>query len=1558
MFFPKSAALSTVCGDFMKESSCKAFTILFLALMCLAIGVAPALGSNSVICEIEGNTNSFNHSSDTIIGANSGSKQAYKFQRGRYANDFYYRLGDLPAGSYSLELSFCEHTYTQTGQRVFSVYLNESLKSDLNNVDLVARAGKHVAYQKTYSGISPDSNGVIELRFQASKGQAIVNTIKLYNGSGTVAEVDTTRDRHNMVLSTRSSPTTTYETLLSKLGSRFFLNPEPQRLAFRQSPLGTFSGDLSEFILAARNGSGNTRALPFTDKYRGWENIQQNITMTSIEYVCTSSSLPGIKVTYTFKAPFYPQDLKLSTAPFFYLDIKVENTNSSGPNKIGDILIGNPQREIDSNPEEIDEPNYYGYKYTSAYHFGPEQYRASGAHSADQSMVLASNDHIGVTLEGVGSTWNLPSSSYSAPAAAREVYTFNPSSFTGFTWSYDVAASDSSTKTFVISSYMDASNVLWVKDAVKYPSGKNFGFKYKDYFDGIDAVTQYAVDEKDTIEEKREIFDGVLADTELNTEAKNLISFGFQSYLANTWLMSDGFVAPGTGDPTQPVDFDHDWFSVWEGTSCQFHSTIDVEYNLAWFYYQFWPDLLKMELEQWLGYKKSNAQGTYLSHDTGQTTSVAGQAYGHDMPVEENANYILMLYQYWTHTGDDTWVIDDGYIYSNVRNFANFIKNCDTNGNGLPDLNSANTIDQGSDAVQFAKDQIYLGVKALAAYKAAAEMASAKGDTYYANLWNAEITKINATLEDYAWMDDHFSVCLDYSIGETERTAYSIYPSNGLLPLLSSLDSGSTGLSETNLEKIKTDLEKSTEVNVRKYGWVHTSSGNENEWVSQNLWRDMIASYLGYDEISGKNVLDYSKDYYWPLEKYFSQNMSGAFWDVCIYGQDTDWLFSQQNSGGNPDLSEVVSGDSTEKKSIYAKTYSSYGQSLGYYPRGATAFGLIDASGGIRVDKRSGTTKLHLQPVETPTVGNPVTIPVLAFADWENKVIPKAVISVDGNGKPSLDWVNGAPPDPGDETPIIDPADDTTFAIYSRFSGISFDPQVFSPNDDGKNDRVTLSYLLPREADVTARVFSGSQVVRTLNPGGVLAMDNYASSWDGKSDSGSLVDDGDYDVKLEADPTEANVVIPPVTRLARVNRTIPELSKTWYLAEGFTGSNPQSGDFDQWVLIQNPGAVGANTTVQFMQRNGEVVTRNYYISPYSRFTIHVDEILPDSEVSTYVSSDQDIGVERAMYFNGWKAGHDSIGVTAPSKTWYLAEGFTGKNAASGEFDEWVLIQNPGAQGANISVQFMQRNGGVVTRSYYIAPRSRFTIHVDEILPDSEVSTYISSDQGIIVERSQYLNDMKSGHNSLGAVSKSRTWYLAEGYTGGSFDEWVLIQNPNSSTATVRATFTRDNGQVDIRTITIPARSRYTIHVDELMDDAQVSTFIKSDIPVIAERAMYFGDYEDGHCSVGTPTADTEWHFPEGYTGSNSACGQFDTWILIQTPGSLTTNVTVQFMKRDRQVITRTYEIQGRRRFTIHVNSIVPDSEVSTFVSADQPIIAERAMYFNNWRGGTCSIGAR
>jgi hypothetical protein len=95
----------------------------------------------------------------------------------------------------------------------------------------------------------------------------------------------------------------------------------------------------------------------------------------------------------------------------------------------------------------------------------------------------------------------------------------------------------------------------------------------------------------------------------------------------------------------------------------------------------------------------------------------------------------------------------------------------------------------------------------------------------------------------------------------------------------------------------------------------------------------------------------------------------------------------------------------------------------------------------------------------------------------------------------------------------------------------------------------------------------------------------------------------------------------------------------WYLAEGYTG-----GGFETYVLVQNPGDETRNVTMTFMEPGGRNTVRTYRIAPRSRYTVDVNEVLPDAEVSTRVTADGPVIVERAMYFNGRSGGTDSIGV--------------------------------------------------------------------------------------------------------------------------------------------------------------------------------------------------------------------------------------------------------------------------------------------------------------------------
>ena len=65
-----------------------------------------------------------------------------------------------------------------------------------------------------------------------------------------------------------------------------------------------------------------------------------------------------------------------------------------------------------------------------------------------------------------------------------------------------------------------------------------------------------------------------------------------------------------------------------------------------------------------------------------------------------------------------------------------------------------------------------------------------------------------------------------------------------------------------------------------------------------------------------------------------------------------------------------------------------------------------------------------------------------------------------------------------------------------------------------------------------------------------------------------------------------------------------------------------------------------------------------------------------------------------MYFGQsplWNAGHESAGATAPSTSWFLAEGATGPF-----FETFVLIANPNDAPTDVTITFLPDTGVPVT----------------------------------------------------------------------------------------------------------------------------------------------------------------------------------------------------------------------------------------------------------------------
>ncbi|MDD5447667.1 MAG: VCBS repeat-containing protein [Actinomycetota bacterium] len=334
-----------------------------------------------------------------------------------------------------------------------------------------------------------------------------------------------------------------------------------------------------------------------------------------------------------------------------------------------------------------------------------------------------------------------------------------------------------------------------------------------------------------------------------------------------------------------------------------------------------------------------------------------------------------------------------------------------------------------------------------------------------------------------------------------------------------------------------------------------------------------------------------------------------------------------------------------------------------------------------------------------------------------------------------------------------------------------------------------------------------------------------------------------------------------------------EKSTTWYLAEGYSAPN-----FDEYVLVFNPNDFPVHITMTFMVEGEQPQVYDFDMLAHSRHTTDLKWRFGPRpvSVSTKVEATGEVVCERAMYFNysNQFGGHDSIGVTEPSTSWCLPEGYTAQ-----AYDAYILIQNPNDTRATGALSFLRSDGYERALGFGVEPKGRYTVKVDDVpgFEAAEFSTEISSNIGVVAERAMYFNSegRDGGHNSIGVPNAGEKWYLAEGYTGGGFDTYVLIMNTETSPAKVKTTFMRDDGYNYSRTDVLAPRSRFTIHLDDVpgFESVEASTLVESQdgSKIIAERAMYFM-YNNlavagGHDSIGVSKPANEWYFAEGYTGN-------------------------------------------------------------------------------------------
>jgi hypothetical protein len=431
---------------------------------------------------------------------------------------------------------------------------------------------------------------------------------------------------------------------------------------------------------------------------------------------------------------------------------------------------------------------------------------------------------------------------------------------------------------------------------------------------------------------------------------------------------------------------------------------------------------------------------------------------------------------------------------------------------------------------------------------------------------------------------------------------------------------------------------------------------------------------------------------------------------------------------------------------------------------------------------------------------------------------------------------------------------------------------------------------------------------------------------------------------------------------------------TRYFAEG---SNSPTF-FDTTIDLANPGSTDAHVLLRFLKFNGTVTPYAVIVPAQRHITVATSGIagLQGTDFSTVIETDQEIVAERTMVWTPTQQyGSDTETASkAPSVDWFLAEG-----ATHGDFSLFYLLENATDTAANVQIRYILPSPAApIVLNYTVDPHSRRTIPVDGEpgLSATDVSAAIHSVNNvpIIAERAMYFTKFGvpfiGGHESAGVTAPNNHWFFAEGATGSFFYMFLLLANPNPALqANVTISYLLPDGTVVQKPYTVPANSRTTYNLaleDPLLASAAFSTVVDSDVPIVAERSMYWPhDWTEAHNSPGATETGTAWATAGANEGGPFAA---QTFVLIANTSAFSAKARVTVLEEDGAPLVKEFFIPANSRTNIQFGAEPEFADivgtrfgvivegVSTGNGVPQ-LVVERSTYSNDSSGNVWSAGA-
>ncbi len=382
------------------------------------------------------------------------------------------------------------------------------------------------------------------------------------------------------------------------------------------------------------------------------------------------------------------------------------------------------------------------------------------------------------------------------------------------------------------------------------------------------------------------------------------------------------------------------------------------------------------------------------------------------------------------------------------------------------------------------------------------------------------------------------------------------------------------------------------------------------------------------------------------------------------------------------------------------------------------------------------------------------------------------------------------------------------------------------------------------------------------------------------------------------------------------------------------------------LTLLNRGPDEARTTLTGISSLGQE-RRSVTVPAGKRVDVTLNSTFPVSgPLGVELLSDRRIDAERIQI-----TGREVLGGPAekqPARVWYFAEASGVEAKASA-----IEVLNPQDREVPTTVTLYPDASGPVSHTLTLPPRSRQTVDLDKLLPGQHFALVVVSGEPIIAER---LAVSGSGAATIapGSADLSRRWMFAEGSTMAGYTTTLTLFNPWPQQLPVTLRVMSEDGTSLDRRYAIPGRKRTVLSLNDIAPDLPFAMDLNAERPIVAERLIQFDRGSGASAGPGAPRAATRWDFVEGSTAKPA-----EEYLLLLNPNTQLVGVEVTYMRADGKIERRAHTVGAAARLTVSVNAEMPDQPIlSTIVTADRPVVAERTIYVNGagGRGGETSLG--